>query len=132
MPADTPAWVVLQHAGGTDRRRPRVLLSMRLVALLVAAVAFTSLGLASSGRAISANGVRVVVPPRWHRVHPAGDGPVVDPRTLLVVGTVGVRARSSQCQVAAYRVPASGAAVVVVGWKRATSGGGHMKPGRTP
>jgi hypothetical protein len=51
---------------------------------------------------------------------------------LLVVGTAGVRSKPTQCQIAAYRVPVEGAVVVVVGWKTATSGGGHMKPGRWP
>jgi hypothetical protein len=55
-----------------------------------------------------------------------------DPRTLLVVGTTRVVPKPTQCQIAAYRVPAQGAVVVVVGWKTATSGGGRMKPGRGP
>jgi len=37
--------------------------------------------------------------------------------------------KPTQCQIAAYRVPAHGAVVVVVGWKTATS---RMKPGRGP
>jgi len=40
--------------------------------------------------------------------------------------------KSSQCQIAAYRVPAQGAVVVVVGRKTATSGGRRMKPGNWP
>ena len=40
-----------------------------------------------------------------------------DPRTMLVIGTDGVRATQSDCQVSSYRVPADGAAVVVIGWK---------------
>ena len=60
-------------------------------------------------------------------------GPITDPRTLLVVGTVGVRPKVSQCQIAAYRIPAAGAVVVVVGWKSvASAGGGPQKPGRAP
>ena len=57
---------------------------------------------------------------------------MTDPRTLLVVGTAGVVPRPTQCQIAAYRVPARGAVIVVVGWKTATSGGGRIKPGRWP
>ena len=87
---------------------------------------------ASDGRVISAHGVRVVVPPGWHRMTEAGDGPAIDPRTLLAVGTARARPRSSQCQIAAYRVPRAGAVVVVVGWKMPTSGGTHLKPGRAP
>ena len=105
---------------------------MRSIALLVAVLACASLAMASGGRTISAQGVRVVVPSRWDRVQPASDGSITDPRTLLVVGTQGVRPRRWQCQIAAYRIPASGAAVVIVGWKNASSGGGgDLKPGRT-
>lgn len=65
------------------------------------------------------HGVHLTVPPGWERIQPASDGPVTDPRTLLVVGTAGVHAYAARCQIAAYRVPASGAVVVVVGWKNA-------------
>ena len=34
-----------------------------------------------------------------------------------MIGTDGVRATQSDCQVSSYRVPADGAAVVVIGWK---------------
>jgi hypothetical protein len=81
---------------------------------------------------ISSHGVRVVVPPGWQPVEPAGDGNVVDPRTVLVVGTAGVKPRSSQCQIAAYRVQPAGAVVVVVRWKTLTSGGGDGETGRAP
>jgi hypothetical protein len=83
-------------------------------------------------RPVAADGVQVTVPTTWLRVTPAGDGRVTDPRTLLVVGTTGVRARATQCQIAAYRVPARGAVVVIAGWRTATSGGGNMEPGRWP
>jgi hypothetical protein len=106
---------------------------MRFIALFLTGLVFASLALAnSSGRIISAHGVRVVVPPAWQRIRAASDGNVVDPRTLLVVGTARVRARPSQCQIAAYRIPSAGAVVVVVGWKSATSGGGRLKRGRAP
>ena len=108
---------------------------MRFVGLFLASLAFASLATASgSGKIISGRGVRLVVPSGWDRVEtePAGDSGVVDPRTLIVVGTAGVRPRSSQCQIAAYRIPSAGAVVVVVGWKTATSGGGRLKPGRGP
>jgi len=81
---------------------------------------------------ISAHGVRLTVPTGWHQVEPTPSG-VVDPRTLLVVGTAGARQNlRSVCQVAAYRVPARGAVVIVVAWRTATSGGGHLAPGRGP
>jgi hypothetical protein len=45
----------------------------------------------------------------------------------------GVRPRTSQCQIAAYRIPAAGAVVVVVGWRSiVTAGGAPWKPGRAP
>jgi hypothetical protein len=102
-----------------------------LTAILLALLAAAQL--AGSGRVVAANGVRLVVPPAWQRVAPADPGPVSDPRTLLVVGTVGVRPRSSQCQIAAYRIPTDGAAVVVVRWQSvASAGGGPWTPGRAP
>lgn len=59
----------------------------------------------------------VTAPAGWARVKAAEDGPAADPRTLLVVGTDGAESRRSRCQVTAYRVPADGAAVVVLGWR---------------
>jgi hypothetical protein len=89
-------------------------------------LAVTTLGL-SGAHVIAANGVELTAPAGWARVPSAGDGPVTDPRTLLVVGTAGVRPRASRCQIAAYRVPPSGAVVVIVGWKGAN---GDSGPGR--
>lgn len=101
--------------------------------MFLASLVFGSLATASgSGRIISGRGVRLVVPSGWNRVESTSDGNIIDPRTLLVVGTAGVRPRSSQCQIAAYRIPSAGAVVVVVGWNTATSGGGRLKPGRAP
>jgi hypothetical protein len=105
---------------------------MRLLATVALALAFASVAGGSGRQAVRAHGVALTIPAGWHRVTPAGDGPVTDPRTLLVVGTAGVAAKSTQCQIAAYRVPAHGAVVVIVGWETATSGGGRMKPGRWP
>jgi hypothetical protein len=105
---------------------------MRLLASGVLALTFAAVANAGGGQTVRANGVAVTMPLLWHRVAPAGDGTVTDPRTLLVVGTSGVAPKSTHCQIAAYRVPARGAVVVVVGWKTATSGGGRMKPGRWP
>src|SRR5581483_10016502 len=99
--------------------------------VVVFAVASTAAA-SGSGRIIRADGVRVTTPAGWRQVTSAGDGPVIDPKTLLVVGTHGVHARASQCQIAAYSIPPSGAVVVIVGWKTATSGGGHLQPGRAP
>ena len=103
---------------------------MRAVASVVLALALTSVANGVGGPALRARGVALTVPTGWHRVAPANDRS--DPRTLLVVGTAGVMPKSSQCQIAAYRVPVQGAVVVVVGRKTATSGGGRMKPGNWP
>src|SRR5712671_6214155 len=98
---------------------------MRLLALVVLALVAASVANGGSAQTVRAHGVALTTPVGWHRVASAGDGPVTDPRTLLVVGTAGVVPRQTQCQIAAYRVPARGAVVVVVGWKTATSGGGR-------
>ncbi|TML60064.1 MAG: hypothetical protein E6G22_11800 [Actinobacteria bacterium] len=108
---------------------------MRLGSLVLAALVFASLatGCGGRGRIITSHGVRVVVPSGWQRVHVARPGPVSDPRTLLVVGTAGVRPQAFHCEIAAYHLPPSGAVVVVVGWKSiASAGGGPWKRGRGP
>lgn len=102
------------------------------VAVLVAFTLCSTATAASGGQIIAAHGVRLTVPTGWRHVTSADDGPVVDPTTALVVGTAGVHPRPSQCQIAAYSIPPGGAVVVVVAWKTATSGGGHLKPGRAP
>jgi hypothetical protein len=80
---------------------------------------------------IAANGVRLSVPSDWAGVKPAVDAPVVDPRTLLVVGTPGVRALHVHCPgVASYHVPALGAVVVVIGWAPGIAAGGPLPQGR--
>ena len=114
------------------RRRARIVcLYMTRIVVVLAVVVLVSVELAlSSGRIVSAGGVRVVVPVGWQQIEASGDGNVVDPRTLLVVGTKGVRPRPSLCQIAAYRVQPRGSVVVIVGWKTATSGGGAPTPGR--
>jgi len=97
-------------------------------------LAFGAVALAGGGvHVVSSGGVRLSVPVGWHRFEPTQNG-VVDPRTLLVVGTTGVvRDPRSSCQIAAYRLPSAGAVVVVVGWRTATSGGGDGRPtGRAP
>jgi hypothetical protein len=90
------------------------------VALMGALLA--SAALAAESHVLRSNGVQVTVPEDWTRVEPADDGAVDDPRTLLVVGTKGVRAIETTCQVSSYRVPADGAVVVVIGWKRPSTG----------
>src|SRR5579864_8297021 len=87
----------------------------------------------STVRVIAAQGARVTVPKGWQAVRPASSGPVTDPRTLLVVGTAGVHAKPSRCEIAAYRIPAEAAVVVAVGWRSiADAGGEPATPGRGP
>lgn len=106
---------------------------MRVALACLLGLGCASLALAATrGRIIASNGVRFIVPAGWQRVHAANPGSVVDPRTLLVVGTAGVRPRASRCQIAAYRVPGAGALVVVVGWRSVAAAGGTPKPGRAP
>jgi hypothetical protein len=87
--------------------------------LVSAFLALVALAVAPSGRGrvVAGGGVRVTVPPGWHRVA-AAPSAVTDPLTLLVAGTAGVRPRMVTCQVAAYRIPPRGAVVVIVGWRR--------------
>jgi hypothetical protein len=87
------------------------------VAAATACVAlFASGALAAVGDLARANGVQLALPDGWSKVTPATDTRT-DPRTLLVIGTDGVKAITSDCQVSSYRVPADGAAVVVIGWR---------------
>jgi hypothetical protein len=103
---------------------------------LVVVVGLLCLTFACAGagtHVVSSHGVQVVVPDGWSMVRPARGGPVTDPATLLVVGTAGVHAKPSRCPIAAYRIPADGAVVVVVGWRSiGTAGGAAAKPGRAP
>lgn len=105
---------------------------MRLLAAVAVGLTLAAVASGGSGKPIRAHGVALTMPAGWNRVDTAGDGPVTDPRTLIVVGTDGAKPKSTQCQIAAYRVPSHGAVVVVMGWKTTTSGGGRIKPGRWP
>lgn len=107
---------------------------MRVIGTLVACVVLVSCGNATpTEQAISASGVRIVAPAGWQRVTAADPGPVIDPRTLFVVGTEGVRPKSSRCQIASYRLPPSGAVVVIIRWANlALSGASWERAGRQP
>lgn len=84
-------------------------------------------------RVLKSHGIGLTIPAGWTGVPAASAGPVVDPKTLLVVGTPGVRPRASLCQIAAYRIPASGGVVVVVGWTSLEhSGASGAHEGREP
>ncbi len=83
---------------------------------LAVGLAIAATAMAAAWPALKANGVLVRAPADWSLVNVADPGPIVDPRTVLVVGTEGAAPRHSECQVAAYRVPADGAVVVVLRW----------------
>jgi hypothetical protein len=81
---------------------------------------------------IARMGVKLDAPRSWGMIE-RGDAGIVDPTTVLVAGSPGVRPLlHAGCQIAAYRVPASGAVVVVVRWRTVTSGGGRPPVGRAP
>jgi hypothetical protein len=92
--------------------RTAVFLGAVLAALVV-------VGAATAERVDTARGwgVELVLPDGWTKVAPASQAVGVDPRTALVIGTEGVRAVDSNCQVSSYRVPVDGAVVVVLAWR---------------
>ncbi len=93
---------------------------MRTAVVLGAVLAaLVAVGAASAERADTARGwgVELVLPDGWAKVAPASQAVGADPRTALVIGTEGVRAMESNCQVSSYRVPADGAVVVVLAWR---------------
>lgn len=69
-------------------------------------------------QAVGSAGVMVRLPAGWHAATP-NDGSVVDPVTRLVVASSPIRARGSECQVAAYAFDATAVAIVVVEWRTA-------------
>jgi hypothetical protein len=85
------------------------------LALAVAAT-LTAAASAVSGVVLRSGGVTVKAPTGWELVPVAESSAVTDPRTVLVAGSEGAAVRKSDCQVAAYRVPADGAVVVVLRW----------------
>lgn len=106
------------------RRRGRAL-AVALAAIAAAAFAVPAVG-AETGDVARARGVQLALPSGWSKVVPAHPTRLEDPRTMLVIGTDGVKAVESDCQVAAYRVPADGAAVVVVGWRDSVGGSSFL------
>jgi hypothetical protein len=75
---------------------------------------------AADGDTVRGGGVELALPDGWTRVQPAVQAATDDPRTVIVIGTDGVRAIDSDCQVSSYRVPSDGAVVVVIGWRDPT------------
>ena len=104
------------------RRTPLV----ALLAASVAALALASVAAAAMVGTARGGGVELELPAGWEKVVPARGTTVGDPQTLLVVGTDGVRAVDSDCQVSSYRVPANGAVVVVIGWRDAVGNSGFL------
>lgn len=96
---------------------------------LASAAAVAVLGVAAAagatGDVVRAGGVQLDLPDGWSKVAPPRET-VSDPKTLLVIGTDGVRAMQTDCQVASYRVPADGAVVVVIGWRESVGGASFL------
>lgn len=95
---------------------------LALVAALTGALLASAAGAAEGEIVVRAHGVQLTLPDGWARVDPVHEAVFADPRTLLVVGTKGARPVESECQVSSYRVPSDGAVVVVIGWKRPSTG----------
>jgi hypothetical protein len=90
------------------------------MAATLAVLALTGAAAADVGDTVRGGGVELDVPDGWARVQPARQAPDADPRTVVVIGTEGVRAVDTPCQVSTYAVPEDGAVVVVVGWREPT------------
>ena len=105
------------------RRRARYLIVLSAIAAIAAVVASTVS--AAADDVARAGGVQLTLPGGWAKVVPARESRD-DPRTLLVIGTDGVRAIDSDCQVSSYRVPADGAVIVVIGWRDSIGGSSFM------
>ena len=103
-------------------RRRTTTLSLLAIGLVAAVVASAS---AAAGDVARSGGVQLTLPDGWSKVV-SRDTRVDDPRTLLVIGTDGVKGIDSDCQVSSYRVPSDGAVVVVIGWRDSVGGTGLL------
>jgi hypothetical protein len=100
-----------------DMRRRGGRFLVALAAASVMAVVLVANAVSALSAEVARGGsVELSIPVGWEKVTPAKER-AVDPETLLVIGTDGVRAIESECQVSSYRVPATGAVVVVIGWR---------------
>jgi hypothetical protein len=97
-------------------------LSLLAIGLVAAVVASAS---AAAGDVARSGGVQLTLPDGWSKVV-SRDTRVDDPRTLLVIGTDGVKGIDSDCQVSSYRVPSDGAVIVVIGWRDSVGGTGLL------
>lgn len=96
---------------------------------VLTALAVVGAGVAARGDTVRGGGAELVIPDGWSRIQPAQPAQqtlAADPRTVLVIGTDGVHAIESDCQVSSYRVPAAGAVVVVVGWRESSGVSGLL------
>ncbi len=103
-------------------RRRTTTLSLLAIGLVAAVVASAS---AAAGDVVRSGGVQLTLPDGWSKVV-SRDTRVDDPRTLLVIGTDGVKGIDSDCQVSSYRVPSDGAVIVVIGWRDSVGGTGLL------
>ena len=95
------------------------------VGAVVASIAVASVA-AATGDVARSGGVQLDLPSGWSKVLPTREDRIEDPRTLLVIGTDGVKAIESDCLVSSYRVPADGAVVVVIGWRDSVGASGFL------
>lgn len=91
-----------------------------VAAAALAVGVFAVASTAATGNTVRGGGVEVALPDGWSRVQPPPQSPTDDPRTVLVIGSDGVRSFDSDCMVSTYRVPSDGAVVVVIGWREPT------------
>jgi hypothetical protein len=103
----------------------------RFLVVLAATAAFAVALVATAAGGLSAEiarggGVELALPTGWAKVQHQREAATLDPQTLLVIGTDGVRAVESDCQVSSYRVPATGAVVVVIGWRDSVGTAGFL------
>jgi hypothetical protein len=97
------------------------------VALFAASIAALTLAASVGAAALSDTargwgGVELTLPADWAKVTSVRSA-TGNPQTMLVIGTDGVRPVESDCLVSSYRVPATGAAAVVIGWRDAVASG---------
>lgn len=107
------------------RRGGRFLVALATAVAVSVGVAASAAG-GLSAEVVRGGGVEVTLPVGWAKVQPAREPTLAEPHTLLVVGTDGVRAVDTDCQVSSYRVPATGALVVVIGWRDSIGRAGFL------